>query len=377
MMSEITIKAFYELLRAGLWEKEYRFSTYDRVNFMELYRLAKDQSVLGVLLSGIEQCRKNDIQLVGLPQELLLQWIGTVQILEQHNVAMNKFIGKLVDKMRQADIYTLLVKGQGIAQCYEKPLWRNCGDIDFFLSEENYNKAKSFLCPLATEIEPEGRYLKHSAFTIDGWTVELHGNLRTRHSMRMDKGIDEVQKDTFQNNNVRTIRLGNTDVFLPSPDNDVIFIFTHFLKHFFGGGIGVRQLCDWCRLMWTYRSEIKQKLLETRLRKMGILSEWKAFAAYAVRYLGMPPEAMPMYSAEKKWQRKADKISKIILQSGTFGHADLSYIHRDSLMLRKIKSFWKGTKERFRLISVFPLDALAFYAFFLVNRSDATMKGEL
>ena len=73
MMSEITIKAFYELLRAGLWEKEYRFSTYDRVNFMELYRLAKDQSVLGVLLSGIEQCRKNDIQLVGLPQELLLQ----------------------------------------------------------------------------------------------------------------------------------------------------------------------------------------------------------------------------------------------------------------------------------------------------------------
>lgn len=371
-MSEKTINAFYGLLRAGLWGKEDQSITLEGVNYEDVYQLAEDQSVIGLLLGGLEYISSNRP-----PQELLLQWIGEVQVLEQQNKAMNSFIGVLVEKMREEGIYTLLVKGQGIAQCYERPLWRNCGDVDFFLDHGNYEKAKVFLKQLATDIEPEGKYLKHAAFTIEGWTVELHGNLRTRHSWRMDKGIDEVQKDVFCGGNVRSWMNGKTLVFLPSPDNDVIFVFTHFLKHFFGGGIGVRQLCDWCRLMWTYKTSLNHGLLEERIRKMGLMSEWKSFAAYAVRYLGMPPEAMPMYCGEKKWQRKADRISGIILQSGTFGHADRSYIRRDSLIIRKVKSFWKGTKERFRLISVFPLDALAFYAFFLVNRSDATMKGEL
>ena len=91
--------------------------------------------------------KANGIEL-SVPKIMLLQWIGEVQIIEQRNKAMNQFIADLVAKMREADIYTLLVKGQGIAQCYEKPQWRTPGDIDFFLSDTNYEKAKSFLKPL-------------------------------------------------------------------------------------------------------------------------------------------------------------------------------------------------------------------------------------
>ena len=57
--------------------------------------------------------------------------------IEKQNSAMNSFIGVLVEKMRKEGIYTLLIKGQGVAQCYEKPLWRSCGDIDLYLSEDN------------------------------------------------------------------------------------------------------------------------------------------------------------------------------------------------------------------------------------------------
>lgn len=74
---------------------------------------------------------------------------------------MNKFIAEMVDKMRVVGIYTLLVKGQGIAQCYERPLWRVSGDVDLLLSEENYQKAKEYLVPLSTFQKSEGRYSKH------------------------------------------------------------------------------------------------------------------------------------------------------------------------------------------------------------------------
>ena len=40
---------------------------------------------------------------------------------------------------------------------------------------------------------------------------------------------------------------------------------------------------------------------------MGLMSEWLAFAALGVDHLGMPVEAMPMYSGEKRWKRKAEE----------------------------------------------------------------------
>lgn len=77
---------------------------------------------------------------------MLLQWIGEVQVIEQRNKEMNAFVADLIEKLRKVDIYSLLVKGQGVAQCYEKPLWRSCGDVDLFLSDANYKKAKFFCC---------------------------------------------------------------------------------------------------------------------------------------------------------------------------------------------------------------------------------------
>lgn len=77
------------------------------------------------------------MQDVKVPKEILLQFIGQSLQLEQRNQAMNIFIAEIVDKMRIEGIYTLLVKGQGIAQCYERPLWRASGDVDLLLSQDN------------------------------------------------------------------------------------------------------------------------------------------------------------------------------------------------------------------------------------------------
>lgn len=127
------------MLRAGLWEREVRLADIKNIDLNEVYRIAESQSVIGLVAAGIEH-----ISDVKVPQAEVLQFIGTALQLEQRNQAMNKFIRRLVDQMRTASIYALLLKGQGLAQCYEKPLWRASGDVDLFLSEESYNKAKVF-----------------------------------------------------------------------------------------------------------------------------------------------------------------------------------------------------------------------------------------
>lgn len=120
------IEVFYALIRAGLWSDVESADLgvkgfAESVDWDEVYRLAEEQSVVGLILAGIEASN------IKPPQELLLQWIGEVQILEQQNKAMNQFISVIVDKMRLAGINATLIKGQGVAQCYKRPLWRASG----------------------------------------------------------------------------------------------------------------------------------------------------------------------------------------------------------------------------------------------------------
>ena len=146
-----SISAFFELVRAGLWEEEVRLEQYGRsLDYNEILRLSEEQSVVGLVAAGIEHVFD-----VKIPQKVVLQFVGQTLQLEQRNSAMNTFIGDLVEKMREKGIYVLLVKGQGIAQCYERPLWRASGDIDFLLSEVNYTNAKELLLPLASFVDSE------------------------------------------------------------------------------------------------------------------------------------------------------------------------------------------------------------------------------
>jgi hypothetical protein len=283
-------------------------------------------------------------------------------MLEQQNKAMNQFVARLVEKMCGTDIYTLLVKGQGIAQCYDRPLWRSCGDVDLFLSEDNYNKAKKFLQPLATTVDYEGWYGKHLGMTIDSWVVELHGNLRCGLSSRMDKVIDEAQCDVFYGGNVRSWMNKHSQIFLPGIDDDIIFIFTHFLKHYYKGGIGLRQICDWCRFLWTYKDTLNCGLLEKRIRKMGLLTEWKAFGAFAVEYLGMPTEAMPLYSDKESCKKKAVRILSFIMSVGNMGNnRDHAYYEKYPYLVRKVCSMGVRCADILRHARLFPLSSLRFF----------------
>ena len=94
-------QAYFELVRVGLWadmdanldllcKQSDQGRTNDKVDWEKVYQLAVEQSVIGLVLAGIEHSN------VKPPQELLLQWIGEVQMLEHQNKAMNVFIALFI-----------------------------------------------------------------------------------------------------------------------------------------------------------------------------------------------------------------------------------------------------------------------------------------
>ena len=373
-------QAFFDLLKAGLWTKtdqELKVHEFKDVDWEKVCQLAKEQSVQGLVLKGLECFVGHGvINNADIPLELLMQWIGDVQMIEQQNRSMNEFVAKLIETLREKEVNALLVKGQGIAQCYECPLWRNYGDVDLLLSAENYEKACAVLdknSGKAERVSARNAERKHKEYHIDGWIVELHGTLHTNLSWRIDKEIDKVQRDVFCDGITRPWKIGETQVLLPRADEDVVFVFAHILQHLFGEGIGLRQICDWCRLLWTYYSKLNLRFLELRLRRMGLMTEWKAFASLAVEYLGMPIEAMPFY--DSRFMVKGSKILKFVLKCGNFGHNRRG--EWDDPFKRRMMLIRHRITDTIRLSFVFPVDAPKFllnYAWdrfrWLVNRKN-------
>ncbi len=157
---------------------------------------------------------------------------------------------------------------------------------------------------------------------------------------------------------VRSWMNGSTQGFLPGVNEDIFFVFAHILQHYFREGIGLRQVCDWCRLLWMFRYEINVALLESRLKRAGILSEWKAFSAMAVDYLYMLKEAVPLYSSSDSWKRKGTRIIGFILKTGNFGYnCNTCYLRNDSVIIRKTKTVLRLTHSSVGNFTVFPLDA--------------------
>lgn len=375
------VRVFLELVRAGLWEREARLFPYGKTDYSGILQSATEQSVVGLVASGLEHVTD-----VKVPQEWILQFIGQTLQIEQRNKAMNGFVAELVEKLRAAGIYAILVKGQEVAQCYEKPLWRSCGDVDLFLCEDDYANAKVFLSSLASSVEEEFVREKHLSMTIDGWTVELHGHLYSGLSPRVDGELRTLQQETFEGkgtpemtHNVRIWKNGSTDIPLLSAENDTFYVFTHILQHFYKGGIGLRQICDWCRLLYTYRESLDVGLLESRIKRAGLMSEWRAFGSFSINYLGMSIEAMPFLNLDEctSLKKKADRICRFIMEVGNFGHnRDTSYYGRYPFVVRKTISAWRRTKDLFHHIMIFPLDSLRFFPNIIWNGMKSAARGE-
>ena len=223
--------------------------------------------------------------------------------------------------------------------------------------------------PLDSSVEKEEKERLHLGMTIDGWVVELHGTMHTKLSGRMNRVADEVHRDIFFNGNVRSWNDNGVQVFLPSANNDLIIVFNHIINHFFLEGVGLRQICDWCRLLWVYRLEIDVALLEKRLKKMGLITEWKAFYNLANRYLGMPDIGDGLMACDSRFDRRADRIMELVLESGNFGHnRDVTYRVKNSAVVVNAITFWRRIYDFMRFTWIFPLYSPIFFSHYLLDR---------
>ena len=148
---------FVELIQVTLGTRTVLSRVPSDNDWQQIYEIAAKQSLVGVVLSGIEVIRAKNVEL-SVPKIQLFQWIGEVQAIEQQNKKLNEAAEHLIRIFKKGGLRSCVLKGQGVARMYDGSLSlrRQPGDIDLWV-EGGREKVLQFL---------KSSYLKTSTVVI-------------------------------------------------------------------------------------------------------------------------------------------------------------------------------------------------------------------
>ncbi len=349
---------FFPLLKSGLWGTAPVCPSAGDLPpdmWKSVLRIAGEQTVTGLIADGADGCPPHYV-----PMQAAARLMSLTLAIEKRNSVTDARADHLAGLFAEAGIPVVMIKGQAVARDYIRPERRMPGDIDLVVRPADYEAAKAVLTPLATHLDKEEPVRMHFGAMLGDLEVEIHGSIHTGLGRKVNEVLDEAQEALFSPDGHR-LQDGRADaIWIPSVDFDALFVFVHLLQHFYYGGLGLRQLCDWARVLHTGKGSIDTALLTSRLERMGIVSEWKAFTAFLVKYLGLPVEDAVAYDPES--EAKADRLWKFIRRVGNFGRnrgrRDRS---RDPMLIRKTESLFLNSVDFMNHFTIFPLDSGRFF----------------
>ena len=355
-VSQGTDDQFFALLRSGLWnEVPARGPFADGVDWEALYKCASAQTVAPLVTDGINRLPR---EVLPKEPERLDPFLGDMMATAKRNRALDGFIPKLFGAL--AGIPVVLVKGQSLAQDYPEPERRQPGDIDLLLLPESYEAAKAVLLPKATDVLEEEKAILHQGMHIGSVEVEIHGSISTLMSRKLDRKLAALLEEEFRNGNFSSVPIGGKDIPVPSADFNAVYIFVHFLQHYWAGGVGLRQLVDWMTFVSVHKRDIHPVILEKRLQDLELLAVWKTFTGFAQEYLGCPTEKLHL--AAPPDSRKDARIWQYIRRCGNFGKNVDRSRKKEAYLVRKAHSFWRlVVADRLRHFPVFPRESVRFF----------------
>ncbi|MEN5380494.1 nucleotidyltransferase family protein [Sphingobacterium kitahiroshimense] len=304
---------FFQLLRIGLWGKESLILTQPLSNedWLQLRSYSIHHTVEGLIFDSFKYLEEDQLP----PLDLRLKWTVRVDKIERHNIQMNKVIAAQYTTFTEMGLQPILQKGRGIAACYEVPLHRVSGDVDWYFEDSGYAEARKILKDKNIPFkDTAGFSLEYDWKEIH---IEHHKNLFDIRSPFKKQFLRQLQ-EKHKNNQVELI-INDVPVKLLAPELQLLQVNAHILKHLITFGIGLRQICDSARLYSSVADQIDAEALKNIYSKAGIL-EWAHLLHIVLeKHLGLPKERLP-FPYPEEWN--ADWMMDEIWYSGNFGQFD-------------------------------------------------------
>ena len=255
-MTERVWNTFLSILRAGLWEQELQLTDVpDQAAWEQVLALSRGQGVMGLILRGIAQLPEDQ-----RPPEALQPVLRTMEeAFVRANARYVRVQMSLLTQLAEARLHPTIQKGLEAAKYYADPSARQVGDIDLYLPEGEFARARALFSDARTASDGA------EVFVRDGVTVELHPRYYDIHL--------PVAK-------------------LPAPGTpcgELLLLSAHIFKHVIGHGLGCKQLCDMAVALARLDGKYDKAALRAALRRAGLLRWHTLLCSLLVADFGLDP----------------------------------------------------------------------------------------
>lgn len=256
---------FFRLLRQALGGGDVTLSATD-AEWHSLHEIARQQSLLGVVYTAASRQK--------MPLPLLLEWTAEAEDIHGQNELQYREASRLTKLFDEEGRQTAILKGQANARLYPDKYNRQTGDIDIWV-EGGKKSVMALLRKMGmmqdlsiTEDDSHASVAYHHVHlpvNEHGVTVEVHfrpspGNYNPLTTRRLQRWLEkEIQNTT----------LTEEGFYVPSMRFALVMQLAHIQRHFFGQGLGLRQVCDYYMLLLNCNEEDRQ-VVKAQLRRLGL-----------------------------------------------------------------------------------------------------------
>lgn len=295
---------FFELLQVCTGAKDALSKTYSEAEWNNTLVIAQEQAVEGVLLSAMERLPEKQRP----PQMVLLQWIGSVQMLEANSKKIAEASETVINYFRENGFACNILKGSAVAGYYPQPERRQSGDVDVWVDggrEKIYDFARAF--------DKDGKL-----YGVNYHHIHFH--------MIEDVHIEVHIWPSYLSSPLRNWRLHKfcnlyrptMETSMPSLEFDRVFILLHAYQHFCGHGIGLRQIMDYYYVLKQGFTEAEQKDAVYWIKRLG-MDRFASGLMWVLKvYFGLEEQYLLLEPDEKEGRF----IMQEVMLTGNMGHSD-------------------------------------------------------
>ncbi len=262
--------------------------------------------------------------------------------------------------LRSKGLHPLVMKGVICRALYPEPEHRSSVDEDLLVKPSEFQRLHEALLayglkPVNEGQDPSQQFEVSYADKSRGVYIEVHKTPFAPDSPYLDR-----LNDCFLGVHDRAVsqQIYGVDFLTLGPEDHLLYLLLHALKHFLYSGFGIRQICDIGLYAEAHRHEINWASLRRRLEDVEAMDFVRAVFRIAGEYL-LPENHMAEYLAD--WGLSdvdPGPLLEDVMEGGIYGSSTMSRIHSSNMTLRAA-STQSGHGTSAVLYSLFPpLDAM-------------------
>ena len=342
------IEAFFELIQITVGTRDGFSRVPSAKVWAAIFDTAEKQSLVGVLLVGMEKLPAEQRP----PQRLLLEWIGIQQIAVSTNYNQDRRSKELYEWFKEKGFDNCIIKGQGVARLYPQPELRQAGDIDIWVNADRDDVVGKMLSE-GIDVSVIDYVNCHAAF-FDDVEVEVH----FRPSYFFNPFANKMLQKWIQEN--KPIQMTSFDDAVgfcyPTISFNLVFSLIHIYRHVFSEGIGLRQLMDYYYIL-KHSTEAERKEAFDTLCSLG-LKKFVATVMHVMRRVFNIDTSLLLCQPN---QNEGDYLLAEILRGGNFGRYDDR--NKNLPSENRMKRGVENVKRNLRFLKHYPSEVMWSPAF--------------